>query len=192
MCKLFKLKHKLKKIANIQTGIFAKPSGKGEIVYLQAKHFNELGQLSSLLYPDLKAESISEKHLLKAGDIVFAAKGSKNFAAVYEAHNVLAVASTSFFVIRLFEQEILPAYLAWILNSSPILSQLKENALGTSIPSISKQVLAELSLPIPGIDQQKKIIQITVLRKRETELVQKIQSLREIQIQTQLFNSINN
>lgn len=95
------MKTALKHITNIQTGVFAKPIKDGEIVYLQAKHFNENGQLIGLLHPDLLAESISGKHLLQPGDILFAAKGTKNFAAWYESKNLPAVASTSFFVIRL-------------------------------------------------------------------------------------------
>ena len=75
----------LKHIAFIQTGVFAKPAKEGQIVYLQSKHFDENGILKSSLYPDLKAESISEKHLLQNGDIIFAAKGTKNFAALYES-----------------------------------------------------------------------------------------------------------
>ncbi len=95
------MKTLIKDITNIQTGLFAKPSGMGELVYLQSKHFDEYGQLHAVLHPDLLADSISEKHLLKDGDVLFAAKGTKNFATVYEKHNLPAVASTSFFVIRL-------------------------------------------------------------------------------------------
>ena len=68
------MKVALKHIAFIQTGIFAKPTKEGQIVYLQAKHFDENGILRSSLYHDLKAESISEKHLLQNGDIIFSAK----------------------------------------------------------------------------------------------------------------------
>ena len=94
---------KLKHIASTQTGFFAKPVFGGEVLYLQAKHFNEAGQISTGLLPDLMADSISERHLLKRGDVLFAAKGTKNFAVVYDIDE-LAVASTSFFVIRLKDE----------------------------------------------------------------------------------------
>jgi len=97
------LKTSLRHIASVQTGIFAKPIPEGQIVYLQAKHFNENGQLVSSLHPDLQVENISGKHLLQHGDVLFAAKGKKNFATWYESKNLPAVASTSFFVIRLNE-----------------------------------------------------------------------------------------
>lgn len=184
------MKTLIKDITNIQTGLFAKPAGIGELVYLQSKHFDEYGQLHSVLHPDLVAEGISEKHLLKNGDVLFAAKGTKNFAAVFENHNEPSVASTSFFVIRPSDKKVLPHYLAWFLNSHTTQTLLKGQAIGTSIPSISKQVLENLEITIPNIETQQAILQITNLRNKEKSLKQKIETLREKQIQQQIINAI--
>lgn len=184
------MKALIKDITNIQTGLFAKPAGIGELVYLQSKHFDEYGQLHSVLHPDLPAEGISDKHLLKDGDVLFAAKGTKNFAAVFENHNEPSVASTSFFVIRPTDNKVLPQYLAWFLNNPATQTLLKGQAIGTSIPSISKQVLENLEITVPGIETQKAILQITQLRNKEKSLKQRIEALREKQIQQQIINSI--
>lgn len=184
------MKTLIKDISNIQTGLFAKPSGNGEVVYLQAKHFDEYGQPISTLHPDLMADDISEKHLLRNGDVLFAAKGTKNFAAVYENHNQPAVASTSFFVIRLTDRNVFPEYLAWFLNNHSTQILLKGQAIGTSIASISKAVLEKLEIQIPSIKTQKAILQITILRKKEKTLKQEIEMLREKQIQQQITNAI--
>ncbi len=183
----------LKHIAFIQTGVFAKPVKEGQIVYLQSKHFDENGILRSSLYPDLKSESIPEKHLLQNGDIIYAAKGTKNFAALFESKNQPAVASTSFFVIRLnedFRDKALPEYLMWYLNSASSQNYLKSKAVGSSIVSISKSVIDELELSIPDMDTQKTILIITHLRNAERKLQQQIESLREKQIQQQIINAI--
>ena len=180
----------IKDITHIQTGLFAKPSGIGELVYLQSKHFDEFGQLHSVLHPDLLAEGISEKHLLKDGDVLFAAKGTKNFAAVFENHNEPSVASTSFFVIRSTDNKVLPQYLAWFLNNHNTQTLLKGQAIGTSIPSISKQVLENLEIAVPSIETQKAILKITKLRNKEKSLKQKIETLRDKQIQQQIINAI--
>ena len=158
------MKSKIQDIATLQTGLFAKPLAFGEVVYLQAKHFDEQGNLSETLHPDLSIEDISAKHLLRAGDVLFAAKGTKNFAAVYEEHNLPAVASTSFFVIRLFDSNVLPEYLAWFLNNLNTQASLKAQAMGTSIPSISKVVLEELEIPVPTIEMQKSVVAISKWR----------------------------
>lgn len=180
----------VKNITNIQTGLFAKPGGKGDVVYLQSRHFDEYGQLLITLYPDLMANGISEKHLLRPGDVLFAAKGAKNFAAVFENHNKPAVASTSFFVIRLTGKNVLPEYFAWFLNSHSAQTLLKGQAIGTSIPSISKQVLGSLEITVPSIETQKAILQIMKLRNKEKFLRQEIELLREKQIQQQITNAI--
>jgi len=184
------LKILIKDITNIQTGLFAKPAGFGDLVYLQSKHFDEYGQLHAVLHPDLVAEGISEKHLLKEGDVLFAAKGTKNFATVFENHNEPAVASTSFFVIRSTNNKVLPQYLAWFLNNHTTQTLLKGQAIGTSIPSISKQVLENLEIPVPEIKTQKEIVEISKLRNKEKSLKQKIEALREKQIQQKIINAI--
>ena len=185
------MKTLIKDFTNIQTGLFAKPAGIGELVYLQSKHFDEYGQLHSVLHPDVVAEGISEKHLLKNGDVLFAAKGTKNFAVVFENHNEPSVASTSFFVIRPSDKKVLPQYLAWFLNNHTTQTLLKGQAIGTSIPSISKQVLENLEIPVPNIEIQKAILQITKLRNKEKLLKQKIENLKDMKINQQLLKAIN-
>ncbi|NDA63171.1 MAG: restriction endonuclease subunit S [Chitinophagia bacterium] len=185
------MKSKIQHIATLQTGLFAKPLAMGEVVYLQSKHFDEQGNLSANLHPDLSIEDISAKHLLRAGDVLFAAKGTKNFAAIYEEHNLPAVASTSFFVIRLLNSDVLPEYLAWFLNNPNTQASLKAQAMGTSIPSISKQVLEELEMPIPSIEKQISVVSISKLRLQEKAIQMKLESLRDKKIQTQINNAIN-
>ncbi len=163
----------------------------GELVYLQSKHFDEYGQLHSVLHPDLLADGISEKHFLKVGDVLFAAKGTKNFAAVFENHNEPSVASTSFFVIRPTDNKVLPQFLAWFLNNHTTQTLLKAQAIGTSIPSISKQVLENLEIPVPEIKTQKAIVEISKLRNKEKSLKQQIEVLRDKKINQQIFQSMN-
>lgn len=184
---------KLKEIAEIHTGAFAKPTISGEIVYIQAKYFDQKGNLISTLHPDLNHDEISEKHLLKEGDILFAAKGTKNFAACYESKNQPAVASTSFFVIRIrgnYQDKVLPEYLRWYLNNPNSQKFLKGKAIGSSIVSISKSVLEELEITIPDLQTQESILNITHLRSKEKFLNSKIETLKEKQIQQQIINAI--
>lgn len=188
------MKTTLGNIANIQTGIFAKPIDEGEIVYLQAKHFDENGNLISLLHPDLNSNDIPNKHFLQQGDVLFAAKGTKNFAACYQNINQPSVASTSFFVIRLLDNinsKILPEFLVWFLNNPSSQKYLKSNAIGTAIVSISKNVLAELEILIPNLQTQKSILKISQLRKSELDLKQQIEILKERQIQQYITNALN-
>jgi restriction endonuclease S subunit len=184
------LKARLKNIATIQTGVFAKPAHDGDIVYLQARHFDENGLLLCELHPDLMADDISEKHILKTGDVLFAAKGTKNFATVFEDHNPPSVASTSFFVIRIQNEAIKSQYLAWYLNNPDSQQFLKNLARGTSIASISKAVLDDLEIFIPDLKTQELVIKITQLRNKEKGLMQEIEILRDKLIQQKTNNAI--
>ena len=183
----------LKHIVNIQTGIFVQTGSEGEIVYLQARHFNEQGQLHSVLHPDVKKGDVNERHILRPGDILFAAKGAKNFATCYESNNVPAVASTSFFVIRLkddLRETIIPGYLVWYINQPVSQKFLKGNAIGTSMASISKSVLEELEVSIPDLKTQETILNIAQLRNREKQLRARLDILKEQQLQQILINVI--
>jgi len=184
------LKTALKHIATIQTGVFAKPASSGDLVYLQARHFDESGKLTGSLYPDILGDRISENHILRTGDVLFAAKGTKNFAVAFEDHFPASVASTSFFVIRLQNEIILPQYLTWYLNNPDSQQFLKNFAIGTSIASISKAVLDELEIFIPDLKTQELIIKITQLRNSEKKLKQEIEILREKLIQQLIIKAI--
>jgi restriction endonuclease S subunit len=184
------LKTTLGHITTIQTGFFAKTVAEGEIVYLQARHFDENGQMINILHPELKADDITEKHLLRPGDVLFVAKGTKNIAAVYESHNPPAVASTSFFVLRLFKENVLPEYLAWFINHPDAQKKLKGDAIGSSMVSISKAALEKLEISIPDVQTQRAILNIMDLRNTEKKLRQQIENLRDKQIQQQIINAI--
>jgi hypothetical protein len=184
------LETELKHIAKIQTGVFAKPVAKGDITYLQPKYFDELGKLTVNLEPDLNSVGISEKHILKQGDVIFAAKGSKNFAACIHLGDMVAVASTSFFVIRIFDKNILPEYLTWYLNHQSTMKYLKSFARGTSIASISKEVLNDLEITVPSLEKQQLIFKVDDLRSTERQIIMKLLSLKQALIQRQLLNSI--
>jgi restriction endonuclease S subunit len=181
---------KLENIASIQTGVYARPLKHGEIVYLQSKHFNENGALAQSLYPDLDKNTINPRHILKAGDVLFAAKGFKNFAAVYEAHNPPAVASTSFFVIRLENNQVLPEYLAWFMNHPETQKKLKLEAKGSAIVSIPKTELEDLDIEVPPLQTQEYILKLDKLRKEERRIKSELEDLQERYIQQLLIKAV--
>ena len=184
------MKTTLEHIASISTGVFAKPVAEGEIVYLQARHFDENGILISELHPDLMAAEISKKHILKSGDVLFAAKGNKNFASVFQDQYPKSVASTSFFVIRIHDRKVLPEYFVWFMNSPTTQLFLKSTAIGSSIASISKAVLEKLEISVPNIQTQRVILEISRLRSQEKKMRQKIESLQEVIIQKKINNAL--
>lgn len=187
------MKTRLRNITTIQSGIYVTPEFSGEVIYLQANNFNEQGQLSQALIPNLFLTSQTQRHLLQPGDILFAAKGTKNFAAVYEKHNGLCVASSTFLVIRLTEdagKTLLPEFLAWYINNPIAQKWLKGKAIGSALPSISKSALLEMEVSIPPLAKQKLILKINSLRNEERTIQNNLITLREQYIQQQLQNTL--
>ncbi len=188
------LKLRIKDIAIIRSGIFAKPSPHGDVNYLQVRNFSKSGDLNNIVHPELQMNSRIKKYTLHEGDVLFAAKGAKNFAVKVERDFGNVVASSSFFILRIkpnCTEKIIPEFLVWSLNHSTNKQVLKSRAIGTGLPSISKTVLEDLEIYIPDIKTQQTILKIHELRNKEKHIKSKIEELREQQIQQILLKAIS-
>lgn len=185
------MKKTVKDIASIRSGLFLKPQAQGDVVYLQTSYFDENGALQKELFPDIKWRDFNEKHILKPGDVLFSAKGFRNFATVYEEKNLPAIASTSFLVISIWENGIEPEYIAMILNSSRGQEYLKGMAKGTSIPAISKSQLEEFEMVIPPIEIQQKLVALNKLKTKESNLIADIERLKQLRFDIDLNRIIH-
>lgn len=172
-------KVKLAEIANVKTGYFGKPGANGRLAYLQVRDFTENGQLLDKYLDFIEHTKGAEKHVLKPNDIIFAAKGTKNFAIMIKESDLPAVASTSFFRIRLQDIKIMPEFLTWYLNYSATKSELKAMAFGSAIPSIPLNELENLEIPILKKEKQLHIIHLVRLQSREKEIMQEIIELKK-------------
>lgn len=183
----------LAQLATIQSGIYGKTANDADLVYLQARHFDARGHLAvAELYNELNSEDVSKQHLLQGGDVLFAAKGGKNFAALYEAHNPAAVASTTFFVIRLQTDLLLPAFLCWYLNHAEVMQKLTATAKGTSVPAIGKAALAAVEVICPSLETQQLIVQINSLSQRATAIQERLLLLKHQATQQTLMRKLLN
>ena len=182
---------KINKIATIHTGLFAKPVSDGNVAYLQARHFDEAGNVVTDLFTTITQDQVADRHLLHQGDVLFAAKGSKNFATVVPDISYPVVASTSFFILRVYTGNILPEYLATVLNHTYFLGKLQNASVGTSLQSISKKMLENLIIPVPDVNTQLNIIKLQKLRQREQKLINEIEKLRDKLIELTILKTIN-
>ena len=67
----------LKDIAIMQSGIYMKTDSQGEVRYLQVKDVNSENKLDYTQIATVINTGINDKHWLKNGDLLFAAKGGK-------------------------------------------------------------------------------------------------------------------
>ena len=184
---------KLNHIAKLTSGIYTQPGISPNVLYLQAVDYSEFGELSPIVKPKLQFNKQIEPHLLREGDVLFAAKGMNNFAVVYYENQGKAVASSSFIVIRLSherKQIVSPEYLAWFLTNSPEIFNFHKQQLGTTIPSISIKLLKELDVSIPTLEKQNLIVKIQDLRDREVKITSQLNLTKDKYLKKLILNAL--
>lgn len=118
------------------------------------------------------------------GDILFAAKGARFYAACVAAALPYAVCVPAFFHLRVRREAALdPEFLAWQINQMPCQRQLLQAAEGSSLLSIRRAVLEQLVLAIPPIAEQRRIVSLAGLAVRERLALQRLIHNREQQLQ---------
>lgn len=185
------MKTVLQNIAKLQSGLYAQPDIQADTLYLQGVHFDRFGEFDRDVKPQLKGDAKIERHLLQEGDILFAAKGLNNFAAVYDAEIGKAVASSSFIVVRLNEsaRKIVPHYLAWYLTNTSGVILFHDKQLGTTIPSISIKKLSYLEVEVPSLEKQQSIVQIQKLRNLEKQITQQLEMQKDLLVKQTLLSA---
>lgn len=114
---------------------------------------------------------------LRAGDILFSARGNALHAILIDESiaTYRAVAAPHFFVLRVMQADILPAYVVWWLNQLPAQHYLKKNAQSSTLVSnITRSVLEKTPLVFPSLQQQERIVSLSIMMKREEVILQRL------------------
>lgn len=186
--KLYKtLEVKIKHIAELKIGFHAKPSDTGNACYLQAKHFDDEGNQVGEVDTFVEIDQTNGLHLLKDGDVIFAAKGNRNFTWTYRDDFGPAVASSVFIILRPNREEVIPEYISTIFNLPVSREKFQALAAGSGIPSIRKSELADFTFSLPDFDTQEKILKLKTMHQEELRLTNAILEQKQIR-----YNSIIN
>ena len=180
---------KIKEIADIKVGVHLKTAHELSANYFQVSDFDSVGNLIYDIKPTVANLPKDARHILKDGDLLFAAKGNKNFSTIYKNQGVPSFASVSFVVISINDQDVISSeYLNWYLNQTTSISRLQSVAVGTSIISISKQNIEDFEVNIPTLQKQEQIVQLSQLQAREQEIyaliAQKQKQITDYKIKT--------
>lgn len=183
----------LKDIAEITSGrlfrLAIKPVSDGKYCVIQIKDTsNNIIDWAKLSRVDI--DGVREDLVLRNGDILFRSRGDKNTAVVVKDCPGNCVAASQLFIIRLKEQAFLPDYLAWYMNQKPAQRYFDQNARGSYIRLIIKQVLGLLKVSVLPLEVQEKIIKVHQLNLKEKQLVAKIQEKREQLIDAVMLRKI--
>jgi len=180
---------KVGSFVEIQTGFqFRKkiePDPNGNCQVIQIKDFDEARNLQFGQLSRVSLQSVPEHALVKKGDVLFLARGHKNFAVPIRVDLEKAVAASYFFILKITNEKLTPEFLAWFINSPVAQSFLNSQAKrGTHMPLIPKSAFSELPVPLPSLERQSKIIQLNKLAQEEQVLSEALAAKR-----SQLFKT---
>lgn len=125
---------------------------------------------------------------LQAGDVIFIARGARNFAVALEHVEGPAVCSSQFFVIRVMDSDVLlPVFLAWQINQRPTQGYFKREALGSDVLNIRREVIDALSITLPPLRQQHAIAKLAAAATQERIALTKLIDSRNKQMEAIAF-----
>ena len=86
---------------------------------------------------------------------------------------------SSFIVVRVKLNALLPEYLVWLLNSQLSKKQIYDGAVTNSLGGIKPRFFAEIDIdPLP-VEQQRAITNLSTLAQRETQLLRDLAAEKE-------------
>lgn len=121
---------------------------------------------------------------LESEDILFVSRGNRFFAVCLDAPPLPAVCSPHFFHLRVKSPaQVLPRFLAWQINQPPLQRKLQAAAEGSSQLSIRRPELEALTISLPTLEDQERIVRLAHTASRERSLLQALIRNREQHLQ---------
>jgi restriction endonuclease S subunit len=178
------MKIKIKKIAAVQMGYSFRSrleaSSGGDVAVIQMKDLlqDNTVDCDDLMRIDMK--TVKDNHLSQKGDLVFRSRGHVATSAVLLEDPGKAVVAAPLLRIRVTKlDKMLPEYLNWYLSQRDAQVFLTSRAMGTVQKMISKQVIEDLEVSLPSLEQQKNIVELASLSDREQSLLKALAEKRE-------------
>lgn len=117
--------------------------------------------------------------LLQSGDLLLRSRGYSYRSAIVPTELAGAVAVAPLYVLRLHSRLVLPEYVRWYLNLQAVQAKLAGSARGSHVPTVSIQAFAQLEIPLPTVDEQRRVVEIDGLLQAERALVKRVLESRE-------------
>ena len=123
-----------------------------------------------------------ERYVVHPGDVLLASRGTSNYTVEIREVPPRTIAPATYYVLRARADQItnyVPAYLAWVLEQAPTQAQIAQIRTSTATPIVQREDLNAVRIPLPQIEEQRRIAVLAELMQRELEL------LRWLEVATQ-------
>lgn len=160
-----------------------KDAADGDVRVVQGK---DIDPLKGILWTEVARTSINSRNepvWLRKDDILFAARGARNYAVRIQDVPAQSLCSPQFYIIRVEVPHVLmPEFLVWQLNQDICQQHFDLNRTGTTVGNIKRQALASAPITVPDIETQLKITKLANAVDREKTFLTSLIKNRETQI----------
>lgn len=146
---------------------------------LTLKSLNSEGWIDKTLLDDFKSiENLDEKYLCLEGDVLIKITPPYTAVAINkELHGTVIPAQ--FIIIRLKGKAVVPEYLAFYLNADEMKREIMLSATGNIVSMLRIGTIRDLKIPIPDLEKQLKIGEVSKLIIEERHLMNKLVETKE-------------
>lgn len=166
--------------ASFRSRIPASPSGNMRVIQMRDLGDDNLVHLDEAARIELSDPKSG--YLVRAGDIIFRSRGQTYTAALLRENVSDTIVAAPLFLVRANTNKVLPEYLLWWINQASSQSYLASAARGTALKMISKQVLEDLEVSLPSLEEQSRVVRIFSLSSDEQQLLEELKELRALYV----------
>ncbi len=175
------MKKKLKDLADIRAGYQFRgkvaASDQANVSVIQIKDVDDNLKVHVADLVPVKVDNPAA-YEVSQGDLLFLSRGHRPYAAEVMDPVQNTIATGYFFIVRPNPRLVEPSFLAWSINHPEFQEAMRPFVRGSHIPLISKADFQDLTIRVPPVAVQRRIIELHRLFARERELTAAIQSKR--------------
>jgi len=177
----------LGEVAEIQIGPFGSLLHKsdyieGGVAVINPMHIapNGISADSSFSVPASKANEL-KRYLLHPGEVIMGRRGEMGRCAVVQNDHAGMICGTGSMKIIPHAHQLNPEYLVHMLRTPKARSELENAASGVTMLNLNAKALANIQIPLPPLEEQKRIAgildQADALRRLRTRALDKLNTL---------------
>ena len=121
---------------------------------------NRVLDKSQIAYVGEHDASRLSRYKVALADIVYARRGDVEKHAFIGAEDVGALCGTGCLRVRVDTQKASPLYISFYLNRPETRRWISQHAVGSNMPNLNTQILGDVPLELPEIDEQHRIVAI--------------------------------
>lgn len=115
---------------------------------------------------------------LQDRDIVLQPRGTRLSAALFMSAGLATVAAAPLYIIRVDPRRALAEYVLASLLSPSVQAILRQAAVGTYVPQVSRQAIETLRIGLPDLPTQRQLADLAFLTRSERELMDRLRDAR--------------